>query len=110
MTTTVSLAARDFIVIGCDSLATTSMDLLFPLQISQEFFDQNGELKIGPDGKPLLKSERIWERVVSMPVNQLPSVTKLYYLKPAKAALLFAGASRIGENNDSKSRRDIRIG
>jgi hypothetical protein len=32
-----------------------------------------------------------------MPVDQLPSVVKLYDLEPFKACLLFAGASRIGD-------------
>lgn len=98
MTTTISLAARDFIVVGCDSLATASMDMVFPGQIVTEFFDANDELKLGSDGKPLLKSARqVWERASSMPVNQLPSVTKLFKLDPAQAALLFAGTARIGE-------------
>ena len=98
MTTTISLAARDFIVVGCDSLATTSVDLVFPHELASEFFDAAGSLKLDGNGQPLLKtSAQIWEKAKSMPVDQLPSVTKLYDLEPIRACLLFAGTSRIGD-------------
>ena len=97
MTTILSLAARDFIVVGCDSLATTSDDLIFPYEITSEFFDDKGDLKLNASGKPLLqKSAQIWNKTKSMPVNQLPSVTKLYDLEPMRACMLFAGTSIIG--------------
>lgn len=97
MTTIVSLAARDFIVVGCDSLATTSLDLVFPHELAEEFFDDNGNIKLDANGQPLLKnSHQIWSRSQSMPVDQLPSVVKLYDLEPIRACFLFAGASRIG--------------
>jgi hypothetical protein len=97
MTTILSLAARDFIVVGCDSLATTSDDLIFPYELASTFFDQSGDLKLDAAGKPLLQNTRqIWDRAKSMPVNQLPSVTKLYDLAPIRACLLFSGTSRIG--------------
>jgi len=98
MTTTVSLAARDFIVIGCDSLATMSMDLLFPFPIATDFFDAEGNLKLGDDGKPLLTLAKLQSQAVSLPVNQLPDVTKIYGLAPVNAGLLFAGISRIGNS------------
>jgi len=96
MTTIISLAARDFIVVGCDSLATTSLDMVFPHQLAEEFFDANGNLKLDSNGQPLLKNtNQIWSRAQSMPIDQLPSVVKLYDLEPIKACVLFAGASRI---------------
>src|SRR5271154_2350624 len=98
MTTIVSLAARDFIVVGCDSLATTSLDLIYPTDLTNEFFDANGNLKLDSNGQPLLKNtNQIWSRAQSMPVDQLPSVVKLYDLEPIRACFLFAGASRIGD-------------
>lgn len=98
MTTIVSLAARDFIVVGCDSLATTSLDLVFPHELTPEFFEPNGDLKHDAGGQPFLKNAgQIWSKAKSMPVDQLPSVTKLYDLEPMKACFLFAGASRIGD-------------
>ena len=98
MTTIISLAARDFIAVGCDSLATTSYSLAYPHQLSAAFFEPNGELKRDAGGNPLLKHvSQIWDHSQLTPVNQLPSVTKLYDLEPIRACLLFAGASRIGE-------------
>jgi hypothetical protein len=99
VTTIVSLAARDFIVVGCDSLATTSTDLVYPYDITSLYFDsKTGKLKCDADGKPLLQRPgQIWEKAKTLPIDQLPSVTKLYDFHPFKACLLFAGASRIGD-------------
>src|SRR5207302_7849645 len=82
VTTIVSLAARDFIVVGCDSLATTSRDLLFPHDVASTFFDpQSGDLRLDSTGTPLLKNAlQVWERAKGIPFDQLPSVTKLYDL------------------------------
>ena len=96
MTTILSLASRDFIVLGCDSLATQSTALVNPQKLINSFFANDGTLLIGQDGKPILNYEAIWREAGSYPVNQLPSVRKLFDLSPKKAALLFAGASRIG--------------
>jgi hypothetical protein len=98
MTTLISLAARDFIAVGCDSLATVSTLLVSPGDIHEAFFDSKGQPKTDQDGKPILKEARqIWEIASDLPINQLPSVTKLYDLKPMCACVLFAGTSLIGE-------------
>lgn len=98
MTTLISLAARDFIVVGCDSLATSSADLVYAGRLTHDYFDQDGFLKLDEDGRPLLKSAtQIWEKAESIPTDNLPSVTKLFHLEPYRACLLFAGATRIGE-------------
>jgi len=74
------------------------MPLVSPGEIQEAFFDQSGSLKTGPDGQPILKEARqIWEIAPSLPINQLPSVTKLYDLRPLRACVLFAGTSLIGE-------------
>lgn len=99
MTTLVTLAARDFIVAGCDSLATTSVPLVSPFALDSEFFNANtGEIKLDAGGKPLLNNvSQIYEKSEQSPVDQLPSVTKIFDLSPKKAGLLFAGASKIGD-------------
>jgi hypothetical protein len=98
VTTIVSLAARDFIAVGCDSLATTSADLVYPSEITSVYFDSNGNLKLDALGKPLLqRATQIWEKAKSKPIDQLPNVTKLYDLHPFRACVLFAGTSRIGD-------------
>ena len=96
MTTILSLAARDFIVVGCDSLATTSTRLIHPYDITSVYFEPDGKLKVDADGKPFLQSaQQIWEKSKDRPIDQLPNVTKLYDLAPLNACALFAGASRI---------------
>lgn len=83
MTTLISLAARDFFAVGCDSLATSSARLVFPGQLAQDYFDNSGILKLDPDGRPLLReAHQLWEKSESMPVDNLPSVTKLFDLDP----------------------------
>ena len=102
VTTIVSLAARDFIAVGCDSLATTSADLVYPSEITSVYFDASGKLKLDALGKPLLQhSSQIWEKAKSKPIDQLPNVTKLYDLHPFRACVLFAGTSRIGNTTIS---------
>jgi hypothetical protein len=103
VTTIISLAARDFIVVGCDSLATTSADLVYPYEITSAYFESNGDLKVDAKGKPLLqRAGQIWEKAKGKPIDQLPSVTKLYDLAPVKACVLFAGTARIGNTTISR--------
>jgi hypothetical protein len=98
MTTIVALAARDFIAVGSDSLATTSAALVDPVQVSNKFFDTSGNLAVDAIGKPLLKHvSQFWDFAALRPVNQLPSVTKVFSLEPYPVAALFAGVARIGD-------------
>src|SRR4051794_8133030 len=97
MTTTVSLAARDFIVVGSDSLATTSMNFISAAELDSAFFEPSGDLKVDAAGKPLIADVGlVMDLIQSVPVNQLPSVTKLFELEHINGALLFAGIARIG--------------
>ncbi len=98
MTTTISLATRDCIVLGCDSLATSVAPALDPFAVADNFFEQNGDLKLGGDGRPLLKNTaQLSAFIRRLPRDQLPNVTKLYHLKPYKVGVTFAGASVIGD-------------
>lgn len=78
------------------------MPMIDPYRLMEQFFDlKNGlTLKEGDDGDPILKDfsdiSAIIERV---PYNQLPSVTKIFTLKPANIGLLFAGAAAIGNHS-----------
>lgn len=98
MTTTISLATRDCIVLGCDSLATSIRPFLDPLLLADYFFDQSGELKRDTNGDPLLKKiAQLSALVRHVPQDQLPNVTKLFHLKPLPVGLLFAGAASLGD-------------
>lgn len=98
MTTTISLATRDCIVLGCDSLATSIRPFLDPFRLIDHFFEQSGEIKNGPDGKPILqKTSQLSAFLQNVPQDQLPNVTKLFQLEPLPIGLLFSGASGLGD-------------
>jgi hypothetical protein len=104
MTTTISLPTRDCIVIGCDSLATSSQTILDPYKLLSTFFDEDGKLKSDDSGAPILDHvKKLFAYTEQLPKNQLPNVTKIFSLHPYKAGLLFAGISGIG----SKSIRSL---
>ena len=64
------------------------------------FFSGDGTLKLGEDNQPLLKSVKVLSAFLeSIPTNQLPSVTKIFDLKPFEAGVLFAGISGIGNQS-----------
>lgn len=98
MTTTISLATRDCIVLGSDSLATSAVPTIDPFKLADHFFEKSGALKCESDGSPLLKNAAQLSAFVSRtPKDQLPNVTKLFYLKPYPIGVTFSGASIIGE-------------
>lgn len=98
MTTTISFATRDCVVIGCDSLATTTVPMLDPFRLLNDFFDQDDGLSLKKDeeGEPKLKTfQDLQAYIEAVPYNQLPNVTKIFDLKPAKIGILFAGTAVI---------------
>ncbi len=87
-------------MIGCDSLATTSQNMINPSKFADYYFSKDGTLKLGKDNQPLLKSVKsLFAFLESIPTNQLPSVTKIFDLKPFEAGLLFAGITGIGKQS-----------
>jgi hypothetical protein len=97
MTTTISLPTRDCIVIGCDSLATSSQVVVNPFKLLQAFFSDDGKLRVDDNGSPVLdNAQKLVAFTEPIPVNQLPNVTKIFSLEPFKAGLLFAGIAGIG--------------
>jgi hypothetical protein len=98
MTTTISLATRDCIVLGCDSLATSIRPFLDPFRLGDYFFEQNGDLKRDANGNPLLqKTTQLSAFIQNVPQDQLPNVTKIFQLEPLSVGLLFSGASGLGD-------------
>ena len=99
MTTTISFPTRDCIVVGCDSLATTSRPLISPADIMDSFFE-SGKLKLDEKGEPILKTPSDLVSLLEyVPYNQMPDVTKLFELKPAPIAVLHAGALLLGNKS-----------
>lgn len=98
MTTLVSLATRDCVVMGCDSLATSPNSVMSIRNILKNFFDpQTGEAKITPQIKTV---GDIFKDIEEVPYNQLPSVTKIFNLHPnLPVGVLFAGIAAIGNKS-----------
>lgn len=106
MTTTVSFATRDCVVIGCDSLATSTYPFIDPFELINNFFELSSSkknkggisLKKNKDGEVVLKDVgELLSLSQQVPYNQQPNVTKIFYIKPAKVGVLFAGIAAIGE-------------
>jgi hypothetical protein len=97
MTTTISLATKDCIVLGCDSLATSISPFLDPFQIASHYFESDGNIKKDANGQPVLQTAaQLSAFIRQVPRDQLPNVTKLFQLRPLSMGLLFSGAAGLG--------------
>ncbi|MGM0587896.1 MAG: hypothetical protein ACQETE_05760 [Bacteroidota bacterium] len=102
MTTTASFVTRDCVVMGCDSLATTSKPMLDPHVLLQHYFniekDGSLTLKKNDEGDRRLNNiANISSILEKIPYNQQSNVTKIYHLAPANIGVLFAGIASIGD-------------
>ena len=98
MTVLVALVSKDSLVMGCDSLGSETRFLLDPLNLANYFDQNNGMLKIGVDGKPLLKTiADLWAKTTATPIEHMTHMTKLYSLEPLSAGLMTTGIFSIGE-------------
>lgn len=99
MTSLVALATKDALVLGCDSLGTTSKSLVDPYDLV-EFFDskKNFELKKNKDGNPVLKDFwNIFHKAKLMPHTHMTHMTKLFSLNPLEMGVMSAGLVSIGD-------------
>lgn len=104
MTTIISLATNNCIVLGCDSLGTVSLPAIRSWDLNNRFFEQDGSPKLDEDGNPIrLSSEIIAELSQSIPYNQIPSVTKIFSIKEngkfCDVGFLFAGLATVGNKS-----------
>lgn len=75
---------------------------LFKNEFINKFFDKENNYILATDenGNPILKDFLdIYDYAEDVPYNQMPNVTKIFNLKPAKVGLLFAGIASIGGNS-----------
>ena len=97
MTSLVALATKDALVLGCDSLGTSTKHLLDPFDLL-EFFDKELKLKKGKDSKPLLKDfSDIWSKKQSIPYAHMTHVGKQFSLSPLPMGIMATGISSIGD-------------
>lgn len=99
MTSLVALATKDALVLGCDSLGTTSKYLVDPSDLA-EFFNskKDFELKKDGNGNPVLKNFRsIWNKARLVPYTHMTHMTKLFSLAPLEMGIMSTGVASIGD-------------
>lgn len=100
MTTLISFATRDCLVVGCDSLATSTKPMIDFFTFYKKYFNDAGKVLKDNSGNILLEdNDSLRREFENIPYNQLPNVTKLYQLKPAIACVMFAGLSIVGDKS-----------
>ncbi len=101
MTTTISVATNNCIVIGCDSLGTISIPSVRSWELNNLLFDEDGNSKTDELGMPIRLTKEMLESLSrSLPTNQMPSVTKIFPLADkVDAGLLFAGLASLGNKS-----------
>lgn len=98
MTTLVALATKDALLLGCDSLGTTTEKLIDPKDIL-EFFDfTKGEIKKDKEGNPIIKKFwDIYRKAKPVPSMHMTHMTKLFSLSPLEMGIMSAGIVSIGD-------------
>ena len=98
MTTIIALASRHAVVMGADSLATQSKQMVETSRL-YEYFEPGDEwkLKLGRDGDPILKN--VWDLTLKaehVPFNQSLHVNKLFKIGDLPVGAMFTGVSSLG--------------
>jgi len=97
MTNLVALATKNALVLGCDSLGTSTKPLLDPFDLL-EFFDRDLKLKKNKNGKPMIKGfSDVWNKRRDIPYSHMTHVSKLFSLSPLPMGIMTAGISSIGD-------------
>lgn len=100
MTTLVALSTKDCLVLGCDSLGSSSKKLVNPIDLVDYFdlTDSTLSLKLDKNGKPILKNfNDIYKLSHDVPFTHMPHMSKLFSLEPLEMALMITGVTSIGD-------------
>lgn len=99
MTTLVTLATKDAVVLGCDSLATSTRLLIDPYRLIKFFnHESDFKLRVDEDGQPLMKHvDDLMDCAMSVPYDHMTDVDKLVDLSPLPMGLAFTGITSIGD-------------
>ena len=99
MTTLVALATKDAVVLGCDSLATTTRLLVDPISLADYFDpDNNFSMRIGDDGQPALSGiGEVFKHAQNVPYDHMTDVDKLMDLTPLPMGFMYTGITSIGQ-------------
>lgn len=100
MTVLVALSTKDALVMGCDSLGSTTREFVDPFDLVGEYFETTGDwkLKTNKDGKPILKDfQDIYSKAQSVPFNHMTHMSKLFALDPLDMGVMTTGIASIGD-------------
>lgn len=99
MTSLVALATKDALVLGCDSLGTTTKSIIDPIDLI-DFFDakKDFELKKDEKGNPILKDfKTLYGKVKSLPYTHMTHMSKIFSLSPLEMGIMTTGIASIGK-------------
>lgn len=99
MTVLVALGTKDSLVMGCDSLGSTTKRLVDPFDLLH-YFNHKDEfkLKLDKEGKPTLSNfSDIYNKAQIVPFNHMTHMTKIFSLEPLKMGIMTTGIVSIGE-------------
>jgi 5'-3' exonuclease len=99
MTSLVALATKDALVLGCDSLGTTTKSIIDPTDLA-EFFEEKKdfELKRDKNGNPILKDfKTLYGKIKSLPYTHMTHMSKIFSLSPLEMGILTTGIASIGK-------------
>lgn len=99
MTSLIALATKDALVLGCDSLGTTTKYLIDPFDLTK-FFDskKDFELKKDKNGNPVLKDfGSIYEKAKLVPYTHMTHMSKLFSLSPLEMGIMSTGVASVGD-------------
>ncbi len=84
---------------GCDSLGSVTKPLLDPFDLLEYFDIDTGDIKYGPDGKPILNKffDHVYNKSQEIPYNHMTHVTKLFSLEPLEMGVMVTGIASIGD-------------
>lgn len=101
MTTLVVLATKHALVMGADSLGTTTRRLVNPTRLVGKYFDPQDQfkLRLEPNGAPVLKQiSQLFEESENVPYNQMLHVNKLFRMGGLPIGVMFTGITSVGDN------------
>ncbi len=101
MTTLIGITSRHAVVMGCDSLGTSTKYMVDPNDLVG-YFDpaNNWAIRSQVDGKPVLSDiYKIMAVSQEIPYKQLLHVNKLFHLKPLPVGAMFTGITSIGQRS-----------
>lgn len=98
MTTLAAISTKDALIMGCDSLASVTVPMISPFDLTNFFDPQNNyELKVDQGGKPLLRNfDILFDHAQYIPYNHMTHVDKLFSLSPLEMGVMITGLASIG--------------